>query len=57
MTIVGGGDPDTGIPLLKGRAALGGVPTAFVCREYLCRLPVTDAAGLAQQVRALDQDG
>lgn len=57
VTIVGGGDPDTGLPLLKGRAALGGVPTAFVCREYLCRLPVTDAAGLAQQVRALDQDG
>ena len=43
------------VHFLEGRAALGGVPTAFVCREYVCRLPVTDAAGLAQQVRALDQ--
>jgi len=39
-----------GIPLLAGREAVGGKPTAYVCRNYACDLPVTDRAGLARQL-------
>jgi uncharacterized protein YyaL (SSP411 family) len=39
-----------GIPLLAGREAVGGKPTAYVCRNYVCDLPVTDRAGLARQL-------
>ena len=27
-----------------------GRPTAYVCENYACQLPVTDAAALAQQL-------
>ncbi|HXG03642.1 MAG TPA: thioredoxin domain-containing protein [Candidatus Binatia bacterium] len=39
-----------GIPLLEGRRALDGRPTAFVCRNYACDLPTTDPAALARQL-------
>jgi uncharacterized protein len=39
-----------GIPLLEGRRAVAGHATAFVCRNYACELPATDAATLAQQL-------
>jgi uncharacterized protein YyaL (SSP411 family) len=42
-----------GIPLLEGRGAIDGKPTAYVCRSYACELPVTDAAALAKQLDAL----
>jgi uncharacterized protein len=30
------------IPLLAGRALVAGVPAAYVCRDFTCRLPVCD---------------
>ena len=39
-----------GVPLLEGRGPVDGKATAFVCRNYACELPVTDAAALAQQI-------
>jgi uncharacterized protein len=49
------GQPQTaaGIPLLQGRGAVDGKPTAYVCRNYACELPVTEAAALAKQLDAL----
>jgi uncharacterized protein len=35
------------VPLLADRAAIGGRPTAYVCRGFVCRLPVTDPEALA----------
>ena len=40
----------TGLPLLEDRIAVDGRPTAFVCRNYACELPVTDASALAEQL-------
>jgi uncharacterized protein len=42
-----------GIPLLDGRGAVDGKPTAYVCRNYACELPVTDTGALARQLEAL----
>jgi uncharacterized protein YyaL (SSP411 family) len=42
----------SGVPLLAGRTAIGGAPTAYVCRQFACRLPVTDPNALAAQLRA-----
>ncbi|MBL8055508.1 MAG: thioredoxin domain-containing protein, partial [Anaerolineales bacterium] len=38
------------IPLLAGRAAVAGRPTAAVCFNFACRLPVTTAAALRAQL-------
>jgi hypothetical protein len=44
-------DPEASlVPLLHGRTAIGGAPTAYVCRQFACRLPVTDAAALRRQL-------
>ena len=42
--------PDEPLPLLQGRGPVDGQPTAYVCRNYACLLPVTDAAALAAQL-------
>jgi uncharacterized protein len=42
-----------GIPLLESRLPLDDKPTAYVCRNYTCELPVTDRAALAKQLDAL----
>jgi uncharacterized protein YyaL (SSP411 family) len=38
------------VPLLAERVAIDGRPTAYVCRDFVCRLPVTEAAALAVQL-------
>jgi uncharacterized protein len=37
-------------PLLAGRGREDGRATAYVCRDYACRLPVTDPAALSAQL-------
>jgi uncharacterized protein len=39
-------------PLLEQRAQIGGVATAYVCENYACKLPVTDAEALTAQLEA-----
>ncbi|HXV74999.1 MAG TPA: hypothetical protein VD788_01670, partial [Candidatus Polarisedimenticolaceae bacterium] len=41
-------------PLLAGKQPLDGRPTAFVCRDYACRQPVTTAAALAAELDRID---
>jgi hypothetical protein len=37
------------VPLLEGRTTIDGRPTAYLCRNFACRLPVTDPAALREQ--------
>ena len=50
--VVAAGDEDdeAPVPLLANRPRVGGKPTAYVCRQFLCRAPVTDALELARQL-------
>ena len=41
-----------GIPLLEGRGVVDGKPTAYVCRNYACELPVTEVSALGHQLDA-----
>lgn len=36
----------SGFELFAARTALAGEPTAYLCEEFVCRLPLTDAAAL-----------
>jgi uncharacterized protein YyaL (SSP411 family) len=38
------------LPLLADRVALDGRATAYVCRAFVCQLPVTTAQALAEQI-------
>jgi uncharacterized protein YyaL (SSP411 family) len=38
------------VPLLAERGSIGGRPTAYVCRQYVCQLPVTAPEELARQL-------
>ena len=40
----------SGLPLLEGRGMVDGKPTAYVCENYACQLPVTGAESLAAQL-------
>ena len=43
------GQHDT-IPLLANRPQINGQPTAYVCQQFICKRPVTDAQELAAQL-------
>ena len=43
-------ESESAIPLLEGKNRIGGLPTAYVCRNYVCNLPVTEPAALAAQL-------
>ncbi|MCL4507535.1 MAG: thioredoxin domain-containing protein [Chloroflexi bacterium] len=40
-----------GVPLLDGRASIDGKPTAYVCRNFTCQMPVTDLQALKAQLQ------
>ena len=40
------------LPVLDGRAMVNGLPTAFVCENFVCKLPVTDPEALEAQLDA-----
>jgi uncharacterized protein YyaL (SSP411 family) len=44
------------IPLMADRIAVDGRPTAYVCRAFACRLPVTDPAALRRELEAMAVD-
>jgi len=44
------------VALLRGRGALDGAPTAYLCQDGSCQLPVTEPAALVQQLEDLFGD-
>ena len=51
VTLTGATDDPS--PLLAGREARGGAPTAYVCEHYTCKQPVTDPSELRAQLDAV----
>ena len=45
-----GQPPVVASPLLEGRTLVEGKPAAYVCRDYVCKLPVTTPEALAKQL-------
>jgi uncharacterized protein len=53
-SIIIAGTPDQpGLALLADRPLISNQPTAYVCRNFVCKLPVTSVDDLAAQLRAL----
>jgi uncharacterized protein len=53
VTAVAGADLQTRsklVPLLEGKVAKDGKPTAYVCERQVCELPTSDVATFAQQI-------
>ena len=55
--VLAGADPSQSpqlsqdMPLLEGRGMSDGKPTAYVCQNYVCQLPVTEPDALAGQLK------
>lgn len=49
--VLAGAPPGIDSPLLEGKAALNGLPTAFVCENYACLTPTGDPQELVNQLR------
>ena len=47
IAVVVADGPDDQVPLLEGRTAVDGRPTAYVCRDFVCSLPTSDPAAVA----------
>jgi uncharacterized protein YyaL (SSP411 family) len=45
------GAEDASVPLLERRTPLNGKATAYVCRNFVCELPVTEPEALAAQLQ------
>jgi uncharacterized protein YyaL (SSP411 family) len=55
-SVVVAGLPDQeGLTLLADRPLINNLPTAYVCRHFVCKLPVTSANDLASQLQATSQ--
>ncbi|MGW3464243.1 hypothetical protein ACWDE9_33720, partial [Streptomyces olivaceoviridis] len=51
--VVACGTPDSEeFPLLADRTLIDGAPTAYVCRGFVCDLPVTDPDALRTKLTA-----
>jgi len=53
--VVAGASPDDAeatalVPVLRDRGLVDGKPAAYVCRNFACKLPVTDVEGLIAQL-------
>ena len=46
--------PTGAIALLRDRPQVDGLPTAYVCQRFACRLPVTPPEDLAEQLPEID---
>jgi hypothetical protein len=49
--VVAGIPNQPGLALLADRSLINNLPTAYVCRHFVCRLPVTSVDDLARQLQ------
>jgi uncharacterized protein YyaL (SSP411 family) len=42
----------SGVPLMEGRTPVDGRPAAYVCRDFTCRMPVTEPGALSAELTA-----
>jgi uncharacterized protein YyaL (SSP411 family) len=50
VIVIGDGVNAAGIPLLDGRVAVDGAAAAYVCRGFVCRMPVTEPDQLRSEL-------
>jgi len=50
LVLAGGPEGSEQPPLLAGRTVVDGEPAAYVCENFACQLPVTEASELASQL-------
>ncbi|MDX1664992.1 MAG: thioredoxin domain-containing protein [Candidatus Promineifilaceae bacterium] len=53
LVVAAGIDGET-VPLLRDRRMVDGEPTAYVCRRFVCKRPVTTPQALAEQLEGAD---
>ena len=51
VVVVTDGSGESRVPLLAGKSLQDGKPTAYVCHNFACKLPTTDPAQFAGQLR------
>jgi uncharacterized protein YyaL (SSP411 family) len=49
-------DGESPNPLLEGRYMIDGKPTAYVCENFACQMPVTDPDALEEQLRVTPEE-
>jgi uncharacterized protein len=57
LVLAGGPEGSERPELMRDRPAVDGKPTAYVCENFACQAPVTDAGALAAQIRDDVGDG
>ena len=50
VMMIGDASEDLGSPLAEGRKMIDGKPTAYVCKNFVCSRPVTEASELKEQL-------
>jgi uncharacterized protein len=49
--VVACGMDGTGVPLLQGRTQMNGLPTVYICENFVCALPVTRGEDLLKRLK------
>jgi hypothetical protein len=51
LAVSGQPDAEGAVPMLAGREMIGGMPTAYVCEQFVCKQPVTSPEELMKVLR------
>ncbi|MBI4251888.1 MAG: thioredoxin domain-containing protein [Candidatus Tectomicrobia bacterium] len=51
-----GGEAEAAVPLLRGKKAIGGAATVYLCEDFTCKEPLTDPAAVRRALRPAHRD-